>query len=226
MSTRRYDSPIRTAQLAATRAQILDGALRLLAAEGIDELTIPAVAKATGLSPATAYRHFPTLDDLMLGLFEWLRPQVGQTTDRLMGVPPDRLSTIAGENYARFEEHAAVLLPLMESRVFNRMRLGSDGRRAPRGAGTFRAVAPDASDGELEAIAGAVYLLIAPQSWRWLRETWGLDAAAATHATRWAIDVLVEAIREGRGLDSKADARADATITPAAAAEATEGDGS
>lgn len=204
---RRYDSPVRDAQRDATRARILDAALALVAG-GLDELTIPAVGKASELSPATVYRHFPTLDDLMFALLQWLRPRVGQTRDRLTGGKPQGLPAVARENYAGYEKHAAVLTPLMESRAFNRARVGSEGRRAPHGAAAFRELATGYSEPDLEGVTGAVYLLIAPQAWRWLRETWGLDAATASRATSWAIQVLVEAIANGRGLDPE-PARSD-----------------
>ena len=201
MPTRRYDSPVRDAQREATRERIIDAALELVAG-GLDELTIPAVATSAGLSPATVYRHFPTLDDLMLALLQWLRPRVGQTRDRLTGGAPERLADVARENYAGYEKHADVLRPLMESRAFNRARVGSEGRRAPHGVAAFRHVATGYSEQDLEGATGAVYMLVAPQTWRWLRETWGLDAETASRATSWAVQVLVEAIANGRGLDA------------------------
>ncbi|WP_232665034.1 TetR/AcrR family transcriptional regulator [Pseudonocardia sp. TRM90224] len=197
MPSRRYESPVRAAQREATGARIVETAIAQIAEHGLDELTIPAVATAAGLSPATVYRHFPTLDDLLLGVLARMRPRIGQTRERLAGVRPDRLAALARENYASYEEHADVLVPLMESRAFNRVRVGSEGRRAPLGAAVFRAAAPGRTERELEALAGVAYLMVGPVAWRWLRETWGLDAEAASRATEWAIGVLTAAIEEG-----------------------------
>jgi AcrR family transcriptional regulator len=48
------------------RTELLDSALRLLAAEGDPEdVSIRAVAKAAGVSPTAAYRHFADRDDLL-----------------------------------------------------------------------------------------------------------------------------------------------------------------
>lgn len=199
MSPRRYESPVRTAQREATAAHIVETTLALLAEHGLDELTIPTVAAAAGVSPATVYRHFPSLDDLILALLREVRPRVGQTSERLAGVTPDGLADLARENFAAYEEHAAVLRPLMESRAFNRVRVGSEGRRAPRGADVLRPLGPDRTERELETMAGPVYFLVGPQAWRWLRETWGLDAEAAAEAATWAIRVLVEAAARGDG---------------------------
>lgn len=190
---------MRTAQREATAAHIVETALALVADRGLDDLTIPAVASAAGVSAATVYRHFPSLDDLILGVLRVMRPRIGQTRERLAGVAPDGLPDLARENFASYEEHADVLVPLMESRAFNRVRVGSEGRRAPRGADVLRPLAPDRSERDLESMAGAMFLLVGPQAWRWLRETWGLDAEAAATATTWAIRVLTEAVARGDG---------------------------
>ncbi len=50
------------------RERLLDGVSQVLAADGIDGLTVDAVARAAGLGPATVYRHFDGRDAL-LGAF-------------------------------------------------------------------------------------------------------------------------------------------------------------
>jgi AcrR family transcriptional regulator len=197
MAPRRYDSPVRTAQREATAAHIVETALTLVAERGLDELTIPAVASEAGVSPATVYRHFPSLDDLVLGVLGVMRPRIGQMRERLAGAAPDGLADLARENFASYEEHADVLVPLMESRAFNRVRVESEGRRAPVGADVLRPLTPGVAERDVEIMAGAMFLLVGPQAWRWLRETWGLDADAAARAVTWAIRVLTESVARG-----------------------------
>jgi AcrR family transcriptional regulator len=197
MAPRRYDSPVRTAQREATAAHIVETALAMVAERGLDELTIPAVASGAGVSPATVYRHFPSLDDLVLGVLGVMRPRIGQTRERLAGAAPDGLADLARENFASYEEHADVLVPLMESRAFNRVRVESEGRRAPVGADVLRPLTPGVAQRDSEIMAGAMFLLVGPQAWRWLRETWGLDAEAAARAATWAIRVLTESVARG-----------------------------
>jgi AcrR family transcriptional regulator len=155
VTPRRYDSPVRTAQREATAAHIVETALAMVAERGLDELTIPAVASEAGVSPATVYRHFPSLDDLVLGVLGVMRPRIGQTRERL------------------------------------------EGRRAPVGADVLRPLTPGVAERDVEIMAGAMFLLVGPQAWRWLRETWGLDAEAATRAATWAIRVLTESLARG-----------------------------
>lgn len=48
-----------------TRAAIADAAVALFAANGFTETTMDEVAEAAGVSRRTAYRHFPSKDDLV-----------------------------------------------------------------------------------------------------------------------------------------------------------------
>jgi AcrR family transcriptional regulator len=49
-----------------TRRAIQSHAMRLFTEHGYDETTVNAVAEASGVSPMTVYRHFPTKEDLVL----------------------------------------------------------------------------------------------------------------------------------------------------------------
>ena len=66
--TRSYSSPLRAEQTAATRARILDAAIDLLRAT--DSATSPSPTSPSGpeVSVRTAYRAFPSRDDLLEGV--------------------------------------------------------------------------------------------------------------------------------------------------------------
>ena len=205
MATRSYSSPIRDAQVEQTRARLFDTARALLVEGGLDALTLPKLAQAAGVSVPTVYRHFPTVDDLIRAFLEWIRPRVGQTPERLLSTTPDRLPELPLENFPRYEAEAAVLRPLMESREFNRVRVASMSGRARAAAGLLRPVAPGWSDAQLEAMAGAIYILNSPQAWRWFRDTWAVESDDAARAVSWAMRSLLEAL--ARGPETRAIAR-------------------
>jgi AcrR family transcriptional regulator len=184
---------------------------------GLEALTLPKLAQAAGVSVPTVYRHFPTLDDLFRAFLEWLRPQLGLTVERFTSTTPDELPSLPGENYRRFEEHAAVLRPLMESREFNRIRVDSQRDRARNASKRLRPVASGWSDSRLEALSGSVWLFGSPQAWRWLRDTWGLDNAAAAEAASWAMRTLLAALSRGPEA-GKASAKPKSAKAAAAAA--------
>ncbi len=53
-----------------THSKIVDAVLALVADGSLDELSMPAVAKRSGVSLATIYRYFPTKDDLIAAAAE------------------------------------------------------------------------------------------------------------------------------------------------------------
>jgi len=56
---------LRTEQRELTRTKILQAVLDLVAADALDDLSVPAVARRSGVSLATIYRYFPTKDALI-----------------------------------------------------------------------------------------------------------------------------------------------------------------
>ncbi|MEV0223159.1 helix-turn-helix domain-containing protein [Streptomyces sp. NPDC050704] len=59
-------STLRAQRRAETRRTIQAHAVRLFTERGYDATTVTDVAEASGVSPMTVYRHFPTKEDLVL----------------------------------------------------------------------------------------------------------------------------------------------------------------
>ena len=85
---RAYRSELREQQAATTRQRILDATVRVMAG-GLADVTIPAVARAAGVSVPTVYRHFRTKRDLLAAL----QPHLQQRA----GIDPDALPTSIDE---------------------------------------------------------------------------------------------------------------------------------
>jgi AcrR family transcriptional regulator len=68
-STRPYDSPRRREQAAATRADILEAADQLFAAQGYPATTMAAIATAAGVSLKTVYVAFETKAGVLRALW-------------------------------------------------------------------------------------------------------------------------------------------------------------
>lgn len=64
MSAQTSEKPLRSDAL-ASRASLLAAAKELVAEDGLDALTVVAVAKRAGLNRSTAYQHFRQRDDLV-----------------------------------------------------------------------------------------------------------------------------------------------------------------
>jgi TetR/AcrR family transcriptional regulator of autoinduction and epiphytic fitness len=74
-----------------TRRVVLDAAIALLIERGYGEVTIEAVAAASGVAKSTIYRHWPSRVELINDAFQELRPALpvppeGDVRDRLVAV--------------------------------------------------------------------------------------------------------------------------------------------
>jgi AcrR family transcriptional regulator len=73
---RLYDNSHRAAQAAQTRELILDALVRVMS-RGVADLSVPAVARESGVSVRTVYRHFPTKRELLAALNVHLDDRIG-----------------------------------------------------------------------------------------------------------------------------------------------------
>src|SRR5690349_2707548 len=63
---------LRDQHAAVTRERILGAVADLLERGDADELTVPAVAEASGVSLRTVYRYYPTREDLLEAAGRWI----------------------------------------------------------------------------------------------------------------------------------------------------------
>lgn len=76
---------------AVSPERILSEALRILDADGLDRLTMRALAMRVGINPMTIYHHFKDRDGLIRSLAEWVyadvaAPETGDVDARLRGL--------------------------------------------------------------------------------------------------------------------------------------------
>src|SRR3954470_1180212 len=72
VKTRRYDSPRRREQAAATRREILEAAQRLFERQGYTATTMAAIAAEAGVALKTVYVVFETKSGLLHALWHML----------------------------------------------------------------------------------------------------------------------------------------------------------
>ena len=70
-----------------TREQILDGAFRLFATEGIRQTTLADVALEVGVQEADVRRHFDEVDALLMGVLEWVDSSFVDAEIHMAGAP-------------------------------------------------------------------------------------------------------------------------------------------
>ena len=126
----------------ANRARILDYAEQALAVEGAD-LSMHRIAEALGLGIGTLYRHFPTYDDLLLGVYERFWQRIDDY----------------GDDYLRIEDPLERVIAFIDLTV-----RFSAGFPAARGIGVrVRRVFPDRVEHENRWTPGVVTAVIEAQ---------------------------------------------------------------
>jgi AcrR family transcriptional regulator len=196
-SPRHYNSPLRAEQAQRTRDLILDAFTDLLEDRRADDITTREIAQRAGVSQPTVYRHFPD----RTALLEGLSGRIGQK----MGMPgPIAVSRTADDLGARIEamfrgaDDVAV-------EVRAEVLLNSDPRwyaaQTRRTSAAFQTAVAEAFpelDGRRHAqIAGLLRCLGSSHSWLRMREEFGVPGTESGPMTRWAMELILAAVRRG-----------------------------
>src|SRR5215211_7393861 len=124
VKTRRYESPRRREQAAATRRQILEAAQRLFERQGYAATTMAAIAGEAGVALKTVYVAFETKSGLLRALWHLLLrgdEQAAPVADRrwyqevLEEPDPDRLLALTARNARVVKERAGALMEVIRS---------------------------------------------------------------------------------------------------------------
>jgi len=124
LKPRRYDSPRRRRQAAATRSEILAAALRLFEQRGYTATSMAAIAAEAGVALKTVYLAFQTKRGLLLALWHLLlrgdeepmpvgeRPWFREVMDER---DPERMLRLNARNSRIVKERAGTLLEILRS---------------------------------------------------------------------------------------------------------------
>lgn len=192
------------AQKVRTRAALLSAATRLVAAG--KSPTVTEVADAANVSRRTAYRHFPTQEQLLVeGALEGVRPQIDAAIDSAL---PDRGRQLG--DVARAELQLDAMLKVMHRtalenepllRTMIRLTAGRPtGVRPKRGyrrvdwvTSAVLPVKKRLGARQFERLISALTACVGMDSLFVLQDTRGLSAADAERVTHWAARALLAA---------------------------------
>ncbi len=212
--TRSYNSSLRQAQADATRERILEAMAAILEEDGrIEAATNRAVAERAGVREITVYRHFPSREILLRGLWEWMNRRAGA----VVGMPETEADLTAnlGPLFKTFDASPAHITAAILTAQGRQMRESLN----PERQAAFLAAISEASAsldaaGKAKA-AGVIQLLHSAYAWISLREQWGLGGEDAADAARWAIDTLLAELRRGGGPKPSTPTVTSKTVEPA-----------
>lgn len=190
----RYRSALRREQAQATRERIRRAAAALLDHEGATGgITFRAVAQRAGVTEMTVYRHFPTREALLRGVWESLNEHMAPT----IGMPDSERALLAQHDalFRGFDRIAPQIVASISTPQGREMRSALDAERRRAFLGIVEEAAPQLAKAQRVRAAAVLQLLHSAYAWASLREQWELTGAQAGQATRWAIETLLDNLR-------------------------------
>ncbi len=192
--TRRYESPVRREQSAATRGRIIAAGcdlVRDLSSWDWRGVTVRAVAARAGVHERTVHRHFPTEGDLRAALLQRLVEESGVTVEGL------RLEELP----AHVEQLFSYLATFSSStpRQPDAVLQALDERRKAAILATVSESADGLTAEAQRAVAAMVDVLWSLDSYRRLTNGWGFDGSEAAGGVNWVLELISEAVQQGRG---------------------------
>jgi AcrR family transcriptional regulator len=170
-----------------TRRKVLEAVLDLVAGGSLDELSVPAVARHSGVSVATIYRYFPTKDEL-------LAAAAAEPSRRALdGVEAGDYAGFQRAMWHEFSKNLALLRHQVTSTAGREMREARLSRSRAQLAVHIAqfGITPSSPEGErlicmLLLVSGSLALVE-------LHDRQGLDVDDALEASLWAAQTLIEA---------------------------------
>ena len=194
MSPRSYKSELREAQTEETRRRILD-ALASVMAEGVETLSVPAVAERAGVSVGTIYRHFGDKAGLVRGLM----PHAIQRTGTVVGPVPtsiEEMDEIFRKVFHHFESADDLIRAAFASRMGRTARIEWSEERLEIIKESLRHLKPDLTPDQLDHFAKTALILTTSDVYREWKERLGLTPDQVADEVMWVIRTLL------RGLNS------------------------
>jgi AcrR family transcriptional regulator len=190
---------LRDQHAAATRERILGAVADLLEQGGAEDLTVPAVAEASGVSLRTIYRYYATRDELLEAAGRWIG-------DELMKHPYPRGLDEVAELYEAgvrdFDERPGLVRALAFSRLGREVRGYRRRERLEAIRRALRAELTGLDEAELRRAEAVLAYLHNMLAYTTLREESGLSGAEVGDAVGWAIRTLIEDLRK-RNIESR-----------------------
>lgn len=190
-ASRPYRSPLRQKQAAATRELILRALAEQLALSGLEEFSINDAAARAGVSARTIYRYFPNREAILEAVGTWVDDQLG---DLPYPTTPAEVAHLAELVFPRFEENAALIEALLQSELGQTVRSRLRAKR--RQAIDQALMAVPQNQAMTPAKRALIGHLVTAETWRHLRDEFGIGGDESGEAVAWAVRALVAALGE------------------------------
>ena len=203
---RLYDNSHRAAQAAQTRELILDALVRVMA-RGVADLSMPAVARESGVSLRTVYRHFPTKRDLLAAMDTHFERRMGYS---LTPYPRDldELAANIRRYFRALDDMDATTRAAWSNQITSEVR---DAAGLPAKlqalATALEPLAGALGDRERAHLFNIVATLFSRYTLQRLQDDLGITAEEAAESVVWAIQTLVRGATGDGASDTPAGKR-------------------
>lgn len=183
---------LREQNAAATRERILAAVADLIEHGDADELTVPDVAAASGISLRTIYRYYPSRDELLEAAGRWIG-------NELMRHPyPQTLDEVAEAfrvGVGEFAQRPGLVRALALSQLGRKVRGYRRRERLASIRKALREEIPELSEDELRRAEAVLAYLHNMLAFTTMREENHLSPEEIGEAVAWAIRTLVDDLR-------------------------------
>lgn len=183
---------LREQHAAVTRERVLAAVAELLEEGGPEELTMPSVAAASGVSLRTIYRYYPTREELLEAAGRWIG-------DELLRHPyPASLAEVADlfeVGCPDFDEHPGLVRAMAHSQLGRQVRGYRRRERLEAIAHALRTELEGLPEEELRRAEAVLAYLHNMLAYTTLHEEAGLAGEEIGKAIGWAIRTLVADLR-------------------------------
>ena len=191
---RAYHSKLRQKQASRTRQSIVEALAEQVCESGRSDFSVAEVAARAEVSERTVYRYFPTRDDLVEGLDEYLEGLEETELPR----DGDSMREHMSQVLRFFEDNAALV------EAGHLTQIGREVRQ--RGRERRRETIRETIDVWLEPLpalerrrAHAVFAtMFGSATWRAMRRELGLGRAETEATIRWVVDLVVDDLERRR----------------------------
>ncbi|HZG56696.1 TetR/AcrR family transcriptional regulator [Paenibacillus sp.] len=197
-SHKSYTSELRKRQKEQTRLAILNAAASLVAEGNLPHFSVQEVATRAGISYGAVYKHFPSREALLEGLYEWGQAKFSKSFP-LSPASLDELAqgqrAYAEESDEGFDTAAAVIRALTALQIVPRGMQSRDEAMLE----LLRKELPGLDPAFARRAAAAMRLLSSSNAWVTLRTRFGLSNEETGETLAWALEALVRDARTKHG---------------------------
>jgi AcrR family transcriptional regulator len=180
----------------ANRELILETFARMVVDEGIETVSIQRVADRAGLAHRTVYRHFSSRQELIDQLAEWLDQRLLERGGIYHLDSIDDLPCAVAKNARLFDDEADLVKALVLATWSGSGPAAAQQQRTRDFAKFVSSVTVDLNPTEAAVFAAIVRYLASSRTWFALREESGLTGAESGPVLAWAIQTLLDALRD------------------------------